>query len=165
VVWCGVRVSESEPYISTLLLFFPPPLMVARKKRIMPSILSIPLHHTALPFHHSKTDPAPYLKECLLTPNSRPRRCCLPPVWRPYLLRMWSARSLVPRGQLPWSLSWHKLTISALPPRLSLVTPVDRRDTSPLPAPLDPLLVVPVSVELPVVVVENVTDAASPVTS
>jgi hypothetical protein len=59
-----------------------------------------------------------------------------------------------------------KLIISALPPRLSLVTPVDRRDTSPLPAPLDPLLVVPVSVELPVVVVvENVTDAASPVTS
>jgi len=36
-----------------------------------------------------------------------------------------------------------------------------------LPALLDPLLVVPVpvSVELPVVVVENVTDAASPVTS
>lgn len=58
-----------------------------------------------------------------------------------------------------------KLTISALPPRLSLVTLVDRRDTSPLPAPLDPLLAVPVSVELPVVVVENATDAASPVTS
>jgi hypothetical protein len=36
----------------------------------------------------------------------------------------------------------------------------------PLPALLDPLLAVPVSVELPVaVVVENVTDAASPVTS
>jgi hypothetical protein len=166
VVWCGVRVSESEPYISTLLHSFSPssPPQGAGRRESCHHLMSIPLHHTALPHHHLKTDPVLHL-EYLLTSNSRPRRCCLPPVWRPYLLRMWSARSLVPRGQLFQALDWPQLTISALPPRLSLVTPVDRRDTLPLPAPLDPLLAVPVSVELPVVVVENVTDAASPVTS
>jgi len=42
---------------------------------------------------------------------------------------------------------------------------VDRRVTSPLPAPLDPLLAVPVSVVEPEVVVASATDAASPVTS
>lgn len=76
---------------------------------------------------------------------------------------MWSARSLVPRGKLSQSAWATQLIVSAPLPRLSLVTPVDRRDTLPLPALLDPLLAVPVSVVVPVA--ENATSAASPVTS
>lgn len=41
---------------------------------------------------------------------------------------------------------------------------MDKRVTLPLPAPLDPLLAVPVSVVVPEVVVASATDAASPVT-
>jgi hypothetical protein len=77
---------------------------------------------------------------------------------------MWSTRSLVPRGQLKHLAHHRKLTISAPLLRPSLVTPVDKRVTLPLPAPLDPLLAVPVSAVLPEVVVVNATDAASPVT-